>query len=231
MIKTRAELEQILIKLEPKLRQEFGLLRIGYFGSFSRNEQRKKSDVDIIYNTPNDSLGLTAELRQFLKNQTGRHISFVHADNIREEYKAGILEDSRFLENGLFSGGHDFSQDPNRKIRRKKMDDAYLNDILESMKRVVKYVDGIRLWEYRKNEVLIDAVERRFQILGEAIKKLSPQLKQRYTEIPWQHWADFRNNVVHDYEADYTQKVWDDIHNLIEPIIPQIQKIVKAECE
>lgn len=230
MIQTQTELNTALFELEPLLREKYGLKRFGYFGSFARNEQRADSDVDVLYEADDDSFELCFKLERLLKDNTGRDVQFIHAPNLRNDYKAGILEDVRYIQDGRIVGGHQFLTE-NERVHRMKIDDVYLKDILYSMERIEHTVSEIKLWEYLKYQDRKDIVDRRFQIIGDAIKLLSPQLKLRHPEIPWQHLADLRNKIVHDYNSDYNSQVWSLIHHEIIPNIETMKKIVKKEVE
>lgn len=63
--------------------------------------------------------------------------------------------------------------------------------------------------DFTANLAAYRAVERDFEIIGEAVKKLSPGFKNRYPQIPWQDIAGFRNVLVHEYAAVNAATVWD----------------------
>jgi uncharacterized protein with HEPN domain len=53
-----------------------------------------------------------------------------------------------------------------------------------------------------------DAVERNFEIIGEAAKRLSTGIKQTQDTIPWRRIAGFRDVLIHDYEDIDLDEVW-----------------------
>ena len=68
---------KILKKLKPTLREKFKVVKIGIFGSFVRNEQRKNSDIDIIVKF-SEPIGLKmVELVFFLEKELGRKVELV----------------------------------------------------------------------------------------------------------------------------------------------------------
>ncbi len=75
------------------------------------------------------------------------------------------------------------------------------------------------------DDVLQDAVIRRLETLADATQHLSPALKQRHPEIPWQIVADFRNRVAHGYLNIDLERVWD----VIEVSLPPLQAVVERE--
>ena len=66
-----------------------------------------------------------------------------------------------------------------------------------------------------------------FEIIGEAVGKLSEQLKGEYPEIPWQDIKDFRNLLAHEYFGVDLEIVWNTIHNDLPILLDAVQKIVE----
>jgi len=75
----------------------------------------------------------------------------------------------------------------------------YLEDILLSMQKIEKYVEGYDFEVFKADSKTIDAVVRNFEIIGEASKNLPDDLKAKYTEVPWQEMYLLRNRVSHEY--------------------------------
>ena len=67
-----------------------------------------------------------------------------------------------------------------------------------------------------------DAIIRNFEIIGEAVKHISTDLKRSYPEIQWRGLAGFRDVLIHNYMGVDLLEVW----NVIEIELPQIKKII-----
>lgn len=228
MIQTRAELDAVLLRLEPELRKRFGRRRIGYFGSFARNEQNEKSDIDVLFDDTGiekGALKFRSALGKILRRETKRKVDISPQSRLKSAYLSGVLEDARFLENGRFIGGHDFTSDPLRVVHRVKRYDVYVGDMIEAIRKIESYTKGYTFDEYRDDTRTVDAVQLRFIEIAEASKHVPQHVKDRYPEVPWERLIKLRNFVVHEYWEDYTEKVWDIAKNKLTKILPKLEKM------
>ena len=53
--------------------------------------------------------------------------------------------------------------------------------------------------DFLKNVPIQDAVVRRIEIIGEAIRYLPPEVKKESSDVPWQDIMDMRNKIIHEY--------------------------------
>jgi uncharacterized protein with HEPN domain len=78
-----------------------------------------------------------------------------------------------------------------------------------------------------RSKLIQDAVLRNFEIIGEASRKISVELRQRYPDVPWQRMADFRNVLIHDYDNVNLTLVWRVIENELPVLKPRIKEIIR----
>ena len=71
-----------------------------------------------------------------------------------------------------------------------------------------------------------DAVVRNFEIMGEAVKKLSNQFKQSHPEIPWKRVAGFRDILIHDYMGVDSNEVWKIVESNLPTLKSQIAQLL-----
>lgn len=104
-----------------------------------------------------------------------------------------------------------------------KDDLAYLEHILLSISKIEEYSDGLSKSDFEKNTMVQDAIIRNIEIIGEASKKISVNLKTSYFKIPWKEMAGMRDKLIHDYMGVDTDVVWQTIHIDI-PILKTLLK-------
>ena len=103
----------------------------------------------------------------------------------------------------------------------------YLEDILESIEKIKKYVKGISLKEFTKKEMIIDAVVRNFEIIGEATRQLPSKIKSKYRDVEWKAMIAFRNVIIHEYFGINLKIMWDIIENELPELENKLKRIYK----
>jgi len=90
----------------------------------------------------------------------------------------------------------------------KRKPDVYLQDILESIQQIEEYLDGVNENEFYQNSEKQDAVLRRLEIIGEAVKHISDDIRNEYDQIPWRKIAGMRDIIIHEYFGVTLSMIW-----------------------
>ena len=99
----------------------------------------------------------------------------------------------------------------------KELRDAdYLDHIQEAVARIHRYPTGKGEAEFMNSELIQDGVIRNLEIIGEAVTKLSPELKAKRPDIPWLDISGMRNRLIHGYVSVNLDIVWDTVQK-VEP--------------
>ncbi|MBN1925440.1 MAG: DUF86 domain-containing protein [Prolixibacteraceae bacterium] len=104
-----------------------------------------------------------------------------------------------------------------------KDETIYIDHILLSIRNILSYTQGVSKDEFSKNTLIQDAVIRNIEIIGEATKKISDDLKLINHEIPWKEIAGMRDKLIHDYIGVDIEVIW----NTILFDIPALEKMIK----
>ncbi len=87
-------------------------------------------------------------------------------------------------------------------------DAAYLWDMLDAARTIQKFTVGVSLEDYLLDRKLQLAVERAIEIIGEAARLVSAELKARHPEITWRQIVAQRNVLAHDYGEIKQDRIW-----------------------
>ena len=102
----------------------------------------------------------------------------------------------------------------------------YLIHILESIELVESYVEGADLASFSEDQEKQDAVVRRIEIMGEAVKNLPADLRTARPDVPWTQIAGMRDKVIHDYMGVDYELVWTVATEMLGSLREQVQEIL-----
>ena len=103
----------------------------------------------------------------------------------------------------------------------------YLDDILEAAKRIEKYTKGLTLAKVKRNELTIDGVVRNLEIIGEAVKNIPANIKDKHPDIEWKKMAGLRDILAHEYFGIDLEILWDIIENKLPELKKEISRLLK----
>lgn len=107
-----------------------------------------------------------------------------------------------------------------------RTDKEFLADIQEAIRRIRTYTHEMTYREFLADTRTQDAVIRNLEIIGEATKKLSIELRNRYPNVPWKQMAGARDRLIHDYFGVDIEIVWKISTAELSDLTLQITKIL-----
>ena len=102
-------------------------------------------------------------------------------------------------------------------------DKAHLWDILDAARTAVEFVGSLRFEEFLKDRKTRWAIERSLEIVGEASRRVSPETRDQYPEIPWKSIIGLRNVLAHEYGEVLYDNIWGVCINRLPILIHQLE--------
>ena len=102
--------------------------------------------------------------------------------------------------------------------------------IIDSCEKIQKFTEDI--WDadvFYADEKTFDAVLMNFVIIGEAVERVTDELKEKEYQIPWIQIKGFRNIVAHDYFGVDAEEVWQIIKNNLSDLEKEIKEIIEKK--
>ena len=84
----------------------------------------------------------------------------------------------------------------------------YLGDVVGEVFNIESFTEGMSFDEFSQDKKTIYAVVRGLEVIGEAVKKLPKEIKDRYPDIPWKRIAGMRDKLIHEYFGVDISVVW-----------------------
>jgi uncharacterized protein with HEPN domain len=91
----------------------------------------------------------------------------------------------------------------------KKRDDVFIAEMLQRIRAVKDHLNKVTQDKFMKSELHKSAVVRELEVLGEAAKQVSENIKKNYSELPWNQMIGMRNRLIHEYFDVDDSIVWE----------------------
>ncbi len=110
----------------------------------------------------------------------------------------------------------------------KKNNLVYVDDILSAIKKINKYCKNVKKDSFMKNELLMDAVVRNLEIIGEASSKLAASFKKKHGKVEWRKIIGMRNRIIHAYDTVNFEIVWNVVKEDLPALKEKLKKIISS---
>lgn len=223
----------------PELSRTYGVISLGVFGSYARREEKRRSDLDLVVEF-SQAIGFEArlEMAESLSKLLGVKVETIPQENLPPYIRKRVMREVIWLQkdgvvlpvklprrkpahrNGKHNGA-------NMEPKREYLD--YLQDMLDNMARVRRFVEGSTMEQMIANEEKDFAVRYALQTIGEAANRIPREIQKMYSGIPWKDIVGMRNAMAHGYDRMIYSQIWKAIHEAIPRVQPLVAAMLDAE--
>lgn len=111
-------------------------------------------------------------------------------------------------------------------MRERRSFRLYLEEIVDSMDKIERYMNDQSYHDFIQDEKLIDAVERNLEKIGEAAACLPDDLRNKNPDVPWKSMIGHRNIVIHHYSGVDREIIYQTAARNIPETKPKIERIL-----
>jgi uncharacterized protein with HEPN domain len=113
----------------------------------------------------------------------------------------------------------------------KRDDTVYLHHILDAITKAQSYLADVDEESFLSNSLIQDGVIRQIEIIGEATKRLSSEVRSPNDHVPWEDIAGMRDKLIHEYFGIDLDMVWltatDDLPVLREEVTDILRQLTE----
>lgn len=91
------------------------------------------------------------------------------------------------------------------------------------------YSQGLTQQHFPADEMLVDAVLRNLEVLGEAAKQIPLAVRERHSQVPWRRIAGLRDVLAHAYFGLEEDIIWRIVSESIPALADQLDQVVEVE--
>jgi len=110
-------------------------------------------------------------------------------------------------------------------------DASHFLDIIHAAKLIMEYTAGLDRTEFLQSTQIQDSVIRRFEVMGEAARRVSQEAREALPEVPWAQMVSMRNFLIHDYGDVDLDTVWDTAQRDIPRLLEVLREATPPETD
>lgn len=77
--------------------------------------------------------------------------------------------------------------------------EVFFDDIIEAINKIDRYTNDMNFAKFKENELVLDAVIRNLEVIGEASTHIPENIREIFSDLPWKRIIGLRNIAIHSY--------------------------------
>jgi uncharacterized protein with HEPN domain len=108
-------------------------------------------------------------------------------------------------------------------------DHAYLEQILDALTKIEHYTRSVDYDAFLEDTLIQDGVVRQIEVMLEAAKRLSQDLKNKHSSGIWRDITEMKSSLIHDFFSVDIDALWEIVEEEIPVFKQEIEKIIRSE--
>ena len=104
-----------------------------------------------------------------------------------------------------------------------------IQDMIDHIGEIQEYLQYDSIHSFQNENYKQKAVERYFEIIGEAARYVPEDIREKYQSIEWNKIIGTRNKIAHDYLGVSSRLLWEIYENKLEPLKQDLIKLLQEE--
>jgi uncharacterized protein with HEPN domain len=104
-----------------------------------------------------------------------------------------------------------------------------VEDILEAIGNTRAYAAGMTCEQFAADKKTIRAAAYEIGVIGEAVRHIPAEVRERHPELPWDKMQAMRNIVVHEYFRIDLNILWETVQRDLPPLVPRLREMLEGE--
>lgn len=104
-----------------------------------------------------------------------------------------------------------------------------LHHMQDAAREALGFMSGKTREDLANDRMLVLAVVKDLEIIGEAAGRISAECRTRHPEIPWADMIGMRNRLTHAYFSINLDIVWDTVTDDLAPLVEQLERVIQEE--
>lgn len=113
------------------------------------------------------------------------------------------------------------------KHREEKL---FIEDILRFCDQIAEYIQSTSKSQFLDNIMLQDALARKLELIGEAVKNIFTATRRKHPIVPWKDIAGMRDKLIHHYFSVDLEVVWKTSTKFVPELKPAISKVLESKA-
>jgi len=101
----------------------------------------------------------------------------------------------------------------------------YLDDVIDAARLALEFTAGLTLEAFTSDRKTYHAVLRNLEIIGQAVKKIPPDIRALAPQVPWRQIAGFRDHLAHAYFEVEDEVVWSVIQEHLPHLLSEAERL------